>query len=137
MRAEVDGEGRDVELAVTRQPLAAQADREQVARAQLRPVRPVGVEQEAVAAARHGQAEVVVDALVEAVERGGAQRGGEFDAGQAEPGGIRGEVERRRHLAIVTASGNARRRQSRSPLALDSAACRTTPSATSPCAMRS
>ena len=41
MRAEVDREGRRVELALARQPLAAEADREQVARAHLRPVRPV------------------------------------------------------------------------------------------------
>ena len=87
MGAEVDREGRHVELALARQPLAAEADREQIARAHLRPVRAVRIEQEAVVAAGDDQAEVVVDALVEAVERGGAERGRELDAGHAEPGG--------------------------------------------------
>ena len=66
----------DVQLA--RRPsttLAAEADREQVARAHLGPVRPVAVEQEAVVATGDDEAEVVVDALVEAVEGRGAQRG--------------------------------------------------------------
>ena len=105
MGTEMNREGRHVEHTVAREPFAAEADREQVARAQLGPVRAVGIEQEAVAPARHGQAEVIVDALVEAVERGGAQRSGELDAGYAEPGGIGGGVDRRGHRAILTASG--------------------------------
>src|SRR6476469_8108213 len=89
-----------------RQPLAPEPDRERIARAQLRPVRAGGIEQEAIAPARHGEAEVVVDALVEAVEGGGAQRGRELDAGYAESGSICGDIDRSAHRAMVTASGN-------------------------------
>ena len=74
---------------------------------------------------------MVVDALVEAVERGGAQRGRQFDAGHAEPGGIRGDVERRGHRAIVAAGGQSLSRRTRRRR-VDSAACRPTPSAASP-----
>ena len=106
VRAEMDRERGDVERAVAREPLAAEADRQQIARAELRPVRAVRIEQEAVAPARDGEAEVIVDALVEPVERGRPQRGRELHAGYPQGGGIGGDVERCGHRAIVTASGN-------------------------------
>jgi len=102
MGTEVDRERRGVQLALACQALAAEADREQVARSHLGPVRAVGIEQEAVVAAWDDEAEVVVDALVEAVEGRGAQRGRELDACDAEPR-VRGDIQRCRHHAILRA----------------------------------
>ena len=56
-------------------------DDEELARRQLAPVRTERVEQEPPRVAGHGQAEVVVDGLVEAVEDGGTEGGGQLDPG--------------------------------------------------------
>ena len=56
-------------------------DDEQLARRHLAPVRTERVEQEPPRVAGYGQAEVVVDGLVEAVEDGGAEGGGQLDPG--------------------------------------------------------
>jgi hypothetical protein len=56
-------------------------DRDGVGRGQLRPVRAERVQKEQVVAARNGVAEMVVDALVVAIERGSPERRGEVDLG--------------------------------------------------------
>ena len=61
--------------------VAGLVDHEEVAGPQLAPVRTVRVEQEPAGLAGNGQAEVVVDALVEAVQHRGAEDHGELDTG--------------------------------------------------------
>ena len=79
VRAAVDHERRRVPLAGSLDDVAVEVDGEDVGRAQLRPVRAVAVEQEQVVTAGDGEAEVVVDALVEAVQRGRPEAGREID----------------------------------------------------------
>ena len=66
MQAGVDEEGARLGFALA-DHVAGFVDDEEVAGPQLAPVGAVGVEQEPSWLARHGKAEVVVDALVEAV----------------------------------------------------------------------
>ena len=77
----VEPEGSQLGLARPLDPAGA-VDDQQVGRPQLRPVGAVRVQQEPVGLARHREADVVVDPLVEAVQHGGAQ-----DRDEVEPGG--------------------------------------------------
>ncbi len=109
------------------------------ARAHLGPVRAVRIEQEAVATARHDEAEVVVDALVEAVQGGGAQGGRQLDARDAQAGRVGGDVDRCGHGAMVRNQawrGRARRATSGTTCVASATAISAAMSTRSPVVMR-
>ena len=77
----MDHERGDLPLAIAVDDDAFAVDRDDVRRGQLRPVGPVRVEQKHVIAARNRVAEVIVDALVVAIQRGGPKGCGQVDPG--------------------------------------------------------
>jgi hypothetical protein len=78
MDARVDVEGGLLELALAFEHVALHVEREQVGRADLAPVQPVAVQQEAAVGKHH--AEVVAHALVQVQAHGEAESGRQVDA---------------------------------------------------------
>ncbi|MNC86871.1 hypothetical protein D3C83_25570 [compost metagenome] len=75
----MDALRRELDDALAFERPAGLVEHDHVARARLRPVQAEGQDQVAVVAPRHGDGEVVVDALLQLVEHGEAVRGGEMD----------------------------------------------------------